>query len=177
MFRPGELPPPFDPAAVPPIPEEAWPPERLAKAARNYAMEYIRSGLPRLAEQLGPAEARHLGNITGRLIGAQLYTETRATLGISGDDAEAFARLMTALAEGEGDTAEVETEGDAAIVRRSSWRLMRGLGPLSPAVFDAWNGLSEGLLAVHNRFLALEVTSRLDWGDPAFVWRIRPLRR
>ncbi len=50
---------------------------------------------------------------------------------------------------------------------------MRGLEPLSPAVFEAWNGLLEGALAVHDRFLLLEVTSRLDWGDAAFVWRIR----
>ena len=27
--------------------------------------------------------------------------------------------------------------------------------------------------AVHDRFLVLEVLSRLDWGDEAFVWRIR----
>ena len=51
---------------------------------------------------------------------------------------------------------------------------MRGLEPLSPAVFEAWNGLLEGALAVHDRFCVLEVLSRLDWGDEAFVWRIRP---
>ena len=176
VFRPGELPPRFDPAAAPPIPEEAWPAERLAKAARNYAMEYIRSGLPRLAEQLGPAEARHLGNVTGRLIGAQLYAEVRASLAIAGDDAAAFARLMAALASGEGDEVQITIDGNTASVRRKSWRLMRGIGSLSPAIFDAWNGLHEGLLAVHNRFLAMEVTGRLDWGDPAFVWLIRPIR-
>ena len=59
------------------------------------------------------------------------------------------------------------------LVRRAGWRLMRGLEPLSPAVFEAWNGLLEGALAVHDRFLVLEVLSRLDWGDDAFVWRIR----
>ena len=36
---------------------------------------------------------------------------------------------------------------------------MRGLEPLSPAIFEAWNGLLEGALAVHDRFLALEVVS------------------
>ena len=59
------------------------------------------------------------------------------------------------------------------MVRRSTWRLMRGLGPLSPAIFEAWNGLLEGALAVHDRFLVLEVLSRLDWGDESFIWRIR----
>jgi hypothetical protein len=46
QFRPGELPPPFDPARAPTLPEGGWPAERLTKAKRNYAMEYVRSGLP-----------------------------------------------------------------------------------------------------------------------------------
>ena len=50
QFRPGELPPPFDPDTAPKLPAADWPPERLTMAERNYAMEYIRSGLPRLAE-------------------------------------------------------------------------------------------------------------------------------
>ena len=76
QFCPGELPPPFDPDAAPKLPAADWPAERLAKAERNYAMEYVRSGLLRLAEIFGPAEAAHLGRVTGRLVGAQLYSET-----------------------------------------------------------------------------------------------------
>ncbi len=173
QFRPGELAPPFDPAAAPKLPDADWPAERLAKARRNYAMEYIRSGLPRLVEIFGPAEAAHLGHVTGHLIGAQLYKETAALLGIEAGGAEAFGQYMVRLAAGEGDTAEASRDGDAVIVRRPAWRLMRGLEPLSPAVFDGWNGLLEGALAVHDRHLALQVIARRDWGDDAFVWRIR----
>jgi hypothetical protein len=54
---------------------------------------------------------------------------------------------------------------------------MRGLPAPSPAVFEAWNGLLEGLLSVHNRFLVLDTPARLDLGDPAFVWRIRKAPR
>jgi hypothetical protein len=136
-------------------------------------MEYVRSGLPRLAEIFGPAEAGHLGRVTGRLVGAQLYNETAALLGVAPGGPEAFASYMMRLAAGEGDEAQAATQGDAMLVRRAGWRLMRGLEPVSPAVFEAWNGLIEGALAVHDRFLALEVLSRLDWGDDAFVWRIR----
>ena len=174
QFRPGELAPPFDPAAAPKLPEAAWPAERLAKARRNYAMEYIRSGLPRLVETFGPAEAAHLGRVTGHLIGAQLYKETATLLGIDAGGAEAFGRFMVRLAAGEGDTAEASGDGDAVTVRRPAWRLMRGLEPLSPAVFDGWNGLLDGALAVHDRHLALQVFARRDWGDDTFVWRIRP---
>jgi hypothetical protein len=176
IFRPGELAPPFDPTAAPKLPAADWPPERLAKAERNYAMEYVRSGVPRLVEQLGPAEAAHLGRVTGRLIGAQAYHETAALLGITGDGPDDFATLMVRLADGEGDAAEARQAGDAALVTRPGWRLVRGLGPQSPAVFEAWNGLFEGLLSVHNRHLALEATARLDLGDRATTWRIRPVR-
>jgi hypothetical protein len=173
QFRPGELPPPFDPAAAPKLLASDWPQERLAKAERNYAMEYIRSGLPRLVEIFGPGEAAHLGRVTGKLVGAQLYKETAALLGIDGGGTEAFGRYMMRLATGEGDEAQIAVQGDAVLVRRENWRLMRGLEPQSPAVFEAWNGLLEGALAVHDRFCVLEVLSRLDWGDDAFVWRIR----
>lgn len=175
QFRPGELPPPFDPDAAPKLPAADWPAERLAKAERNYAMEYVRSGLPRLVEIFGPVEAGHLGRVTGKLVGAQLYRETAARLGIRASGGpEAFATFMLRLAAGEGDEAQMALQGDAVLVRRETWRLMRGLEPLSPAVFEAWNGLLEGALAVHDRFCTLEVLSRTDWGDDAFVWRIRP---
>jgi len=173
QYRPGELAPPFDPAAAPRLPAAAWPPERLAKAQRNYAMAYIRSGLPRLAEVFGPAEAAHLGRITGRLVGAQLYQATAGLLGIGAGGAEAFGAFMVALSAGEGDAASAARAGDAVLVERAEWRLMRGLEPLSPAIFEAWNGLLEGALAVHDRFLVLEVLSRRDWGDDGYVWRIR----
>jgi len=175
QFRPGELPPPFDPGQAPRLPE-AWTPERLAKAERNYAMEYIRSGLPRLAELFGPSEAAHLGAVAGRLVGAQLYSETAALLGIGPHGAQAFGDLMVRLAAGEGDEATVAKEGESVIVRRTSWRLTRGLEPLSRSVFEGWNGLLEGALSVHDRFLVLEVLSRLDWGDEASTWRIRQRR-
>ena len=91
-------------------------------------MEYIRSGLPRLAEIFGPAEAAHLGRVTGRLVGAQLYTETAALLEVAPGGAPAFGAFMAGLAAGEGDAATVSHEGDAVLVRRDGWRLMRGLG-------------------------------------------------
>ncbi len=173
QFRPGELPPPFDPALAPVLPEGQWPEERLAKANRNYAMEYVRSGLPRLVELFGPADASHLGRVTGQLVGAQCYRQTADALGVKGDTAQEFGDWMGRFAAAEGDAAKIETHGDATHVLRRSWRLTRGLGDLSPAVFEAWNGLIEGALAVHNRFLVLEVLRRLDYGDEMFEWRIR----
>jgi hypothetical protein len=177
VFSPGEEPPPFDPAAAPKLDMSTWTPDRLAKANRNYAMEYIRTTLPRMAALFGPSEAAFLGNITGKLIGMQYYDATAGFFGIKPGGAEPFGRLMTALATAQGDSMTVERDGDALLLRQPSWRLMRGLGPVSQAVFDGWNGLWQGLLAVHDRTLALDVVARLDRGDDAFVWRVAPQKQ
>lgn len=173
VFRPGEIPPPFDKAAAPRLPAADWTPQRLARAYRNYAMEYIRSGLPRLMELFGETEGAHLGRLTGRMIGAQSYKEIAAAAELQGDDAEAFARLLAWLAEGEGDTVEVRREGDAVFAMRTGWRLMRSITNPSPGVMEAWNGLIEGLAMVHNRFLTIDLVERTDLGAPQTVWRIR----
>ena len=41
------------------------------------------------------------------------------------------------------------------------------------AAFDGWNGIWQGALLAHNRFLVLEVLNRMDYGDDCFCWRIR----
>ncbi len=173
VFRPGEMPPPFDPDAAPRLPAADWTPERLARAYRNYAMEYVRSGLPRLMELFGETEGGHLGRLTGRLIGAQSYKEIAGAAGIQSDDAEALARLLLWIAEGEGDSATFTRDGDAVLLSRTGWRLMRGIANPSPGVLEAWNGLIEGLAMVHNRFLSIELIERVDHGAPQTVWRIR----
>ena len=173
VFRPGEMPPPFDPDAAPRLPAGDWSPERLARAYRNYAMEYVRSGLPRLMELFGETEGAHLGHLTGRMIGAQFYKEIAGAAGIVSTDAEALARLLAWIAEGEGDSATVGRDGDSVLLSRTGWRLMRGIANPSPGVMDAWNGLIEGLAMVHNRFLTIELVERVDHGAPQTVWRIR----
>src|SRR5579883_2772770 len=67
-FAPGEEAPPFDPAAAPRLAAE-WTPERLDKARRNYAMEYVRSLLPELVELFGPEDAGQLASRSAYLMG------------------------------------------------------------------------------------------------------------
>lgn len=173
VFRPGEMPPPFDPEAAPRLPASDWTTERLARAYRNYAMEYVRSGLPRLIELFGETEGAHLGHLTGRQIGAQSYKEIAGAAGVESDDAEALARLLAWIAEGEGDSATVSRDSDGVLLTRTGWRLMRGITNPSRGVMDAWNGLIEGLAMVHNRFLTIDLVARVDHGAPQTVWRIR----
>jgi hypothetical protein len=171
-FRPGEVPPPYDAARAPKLPDGAWPTDRLLKAQRSYAMEYLRSGLPKLFEIFGVAEGLHLGRTAAWLIGAQLSRETASRLGISGTDAASLAGLLAALAEGEGDRADILQDGGDIVLQRPGLRVARGLGPQPDEFFLAWNGLLEGLAAGHNHFLRLEVISRGDFGADAWRWRI-----
>lgn len=172
-YAPGELPPAFDAAAAPKLPAADWPEERLAKANRNYAIEYVRTGLPRMAELFGPAETASIAGNVARMIGAQTYHETAKGLGVTGESPLDFARFLAAAAEVEGDRVEVAEENGVAVVRRFGWRLARNLPAQHPCVFDAWNGLFQGALMVHNRFAVLDVTQRLDYGDPCIEWRVR----
>ncbi|MEX1036476.1 MAG: hypothetical protein WDZ54_11000 [Sneathiella sp.] len=173
QFSPGEIAPPFDPSAAPTLDATGWPEERLQKANRNYAMEYVKNSLIELAALFGPAEATYYGGITAQLIGKQYYRQTADTLGITGDDARAFAQYLAGMIDGHDDEVEIETKGDAIHIRQSGWRLMRGTGPHPASVFEAWNQLWQGALSVHNRFLVLEVLQRQDYGDDCFEWRIR----
>ena len=168
--------PPFDAAAAPQLNPDDWPVERLHKANRNYAMEYIKTGLPELIATLGPGEAGALGNLAGNIIGRQYYDEVRGLLDTTGESALDFANFMAAMATAQDDDVQVSGNGDDATVRISGWRLMRGRDNVHPAVFEAWNGLWQGCLAEHNRFLALQIGDRMDYGDDAFEWRIRKVR-
>lgn len=173
-FSPGEQPPPFDPDAAPNFDASDWPAERLRKANRNYSMNFTRALLTESAALFGPAEATHFGNVTGLLIGMQYYEETARQLGIEGEDAAAFGAYLAAMATAQDDRVNVESIGDAVHVRQYGWRVMRGHRNIPDCAFESWNGLWQGALTAHNRFLVLEVLQRKDYGDDCFEWRIRP---
>jgi hypothetical protein len=158
-FRPGER-PPGPPVA---LPTPAWSGERLAKVERNYATTYVRTILPVLCEVLGPADAAALGRLAARQIAMQYHGALFA------GDAPFTTRLARLLA---AHGAPVSHAGDT--VRLDSWRMFDG-ATVAPEVFDAWNGLWEGFAAMES--LKLQVTARLDRGDDAFAWHVRPDRR
>ena len=168
-FAPGEEAPDFDPAKAPSLNRDEWPEERERKALRNYAMEYVRNILPEIVRLFGPEEGRNLARTTGKLIGMQYYEETAALLNVTDGSAKSFGKFMVRMGQGQGDDTASETIDGETIVRQSTWRLMRGLEGLHPAVFDAWNGLWEGALASHNRRLNMDVV----FGDDVIKWTIR----
>jgi hypothetical protein len=107
QFAKGELPPPFDPEAQPQPPADQWNDLRLAKANRNYAMEYIRNGLCELAGVIGEAETRELGGLAARLIGLQYFPETAQMVGAQDGDVAAAAGYLARMFAGMGDAVDV----------------------------------------------------------------------
>jgi hypothetical protein len=167
-FRPGER-PAAEPVALP-VP--AWGAERLAKVERNYAMNYIRTILPVLCAVLGPADGAALGRLAGRQIAMQYHATVMATLDPDGDCGPFATRLARLLAAHGAPVTVAETEAGAA-VRLERWRMFEGV-VVPPEVFEAWNGLWEGLAAMEG--VDLRVVARADLGDGAYEWRIRPTR-
>ena len=169
-FAPDEDAPDFDAARAPRLDSATWPPERLARAMRNYAMTYVRTMLTELVALFGAEEARRLGGITGRLIGMQYYARTAELLGIKERTASGFAEYLAQLGVAQGDDATWTRTGDAVVVRQSSWRLMGDAR--EPAAFDAWNELWAGALSIHDRRARLHVEQPPDPDRAGIAWRI-----
>jgi hypothetical protein len=181
-FAPGERPPPAPAAEAAPEAAGAAPvfakePAHLAKIKRNYSMEYVRSLLSAMLEVLGPAEAAHIGRTAARQIGMQFHDAVCVRLNLAPDERHpvgSCAELMQRLLGAHGDRCDRDTTGAQAWIRQSSWRFGAGLD-LPAEGFEIWNGLLEGLVAVHSpsRALRLTVERRLDLGDDCFEWRLR----
>ncbi len=164
-FRPGER-----PAQAPvDLPVPAWGAERLAKVERNYATNYIRTILPVLCAVLGPGDGAAVGRIAARQIAMQYHAAVMAILDPAADRPP-FAERMARLLAAHGTPATVTSTGDESVIRLQRWRMFDGV-TVPPEVFEAWNGLWEGLAAMED--VHLGVTARADLGDDAFVWRVR----
>ena len=142
--------PPIDRDSMPQLEQQSWPPLRQAKAYRNYAMEYVRNALPLLLELLGREDALDVGCRAGRLVGMQCYAGIAGELGVHGDDPAAFAALFADLLAAAGD--DVAHQDNTVI--RSKWRLFDDSAH-TRALRELWLAPYAGLLAAHNRFLAL----------------------
>jgi hypothetical protein len=158
-FAPGEEAPPFDPAAAPRLAAE-WTPERLDKARRNYAMEYVRSLLPELVELSGPEDAGQLASRSAYLMGMQLSDELKAMLGVAGAGVRGFAEFFLRLAVAQDDRASAAPVGDGVVIRQKGWRLMQGVALDEDLALAAWDALWQGLLAAHDRWLAWRSLAR-----------------
>jgi len=152
-FRGDEAPPRFDTERAPTLPPE-WTAARLAKANRNYAMEYIANGLAELEAFRGAAGMAH-ASLSARLIGRQYFRRLEQILGASGPGPAGFGDFLIAMAAGQGETAEAGRDGNRSVIDWRGGHALAAVALASDAAFTAWTGLWEGCLATHDRFLAL----------------------
>lgn len=174
-FARGERAPAFDPALAPQLTTLDWPQTRLAKAHRNYAMEYLRTSLPAAIDLWGPHQAQPFLQLTLRLVGMQHYHETREALGLDlrDDSVEGFAEFIERLVRAQGDPCERLDSGSKGIrLRQCGWRLMDDLPLLHPAVAPSFDGLMQGALAAHHPRMKLTTTTEQGPQGTVFEWLI-----
>ena len=92
---------------------------------------------------------------------------------VTGGLGDTPTEVLGALLSAHGDDVGTSGASDGGLVEQRTWRLMRRLeGECPPEIFDGWKGLWEGVVAVLDPQVRLDVTSRLDMGDDAFRWRL-----
>ncbi|MFT5774732.1 hypothetical protein [Hyphomonas sp.] len=169
QFAPDEAPPPYDPAQQPVPSASEWNTARLAKANRNYAVEYIRNGVRELVNVLGQKRALELAKLAARLTGLQQYRHIAEAVG---GPAEA-ARFLTGMFAGMGDA--VVSEGDhgggQAVLHHHGLRIVRGLdGEERSNLLACWTELWRGAVHSCRAFMDVAVTETADGLD----WTITP---
>ncbi|MBV8187256.1 MAG: hypothetical protein JOY64_11365 [Alphaproteobacteria bacterium] len=172
--------PRIDWTSQPRLATESWPEERRQRTFRAYAVEYLRTMLPTLQEQLGPADAGdELGRVA-RLVGLQFHEETARDLDLPTDlergdldSARTFARWLSTILIAQGEEIEVHEDDNVVTVRQSGWRAAQGLTLVDPLkAFDAWSEMWLGAAAAQDRFLKLQPIRSLDDQGWQIAWRI-----
>ena len=172
-FEPGLEAPLFDPARAPRLGTDHWPKARLDKAYRNYALEYVRTGLPVAVGLFGPEEAAKHLHLNGKLIGMQLFAETAQHFEDPSGGPKGFADFLVAMMEAQGDQALVAPGGAGEfVVSQTSWGAMAGLDDYDPGCLAALSGLIEGLAAACDRRLGVKLDAPIGREPGRLRWTI-----
>ena len=169
QFAPDERPPPFEANAQPAPPAEDWNDLRLAKANRNYAVEYIRNGVRELVGVIGRERALELGKSAARLTGLQNWRRLSEAIGTEDSGPCEVARLLGEMFEGMGDDVNIEgaSENARAIVQQRGLRIVRGLATQEREdVLACWIEIWRGVVHAHRAFMDVTVsptTDGLEW--------------
>lgn len=169
VFAPHERPPPYDPAQQPQPPAEDWHAERLAKAQRNYALDYIRNGLPTLVQTLGRPRALELAKLAARLTGLQQYRHLAGAVGAVDGGPRDAAAFLAAMFAGMGDDCRIDDSAAGVRLHHRGLRLLRGLADDDRVdLLACWTELWRGTLHAHRAFMDLRVQA----SDDGLCWII-----
>ena len=172
VFAPHERPPAFDPERQPILPSDEWSEARLAKANRNYAVEFVRNGIRELVPVIGEANTLEHGKLAARLTGLQHWRHLAGAVGsVDGDrtkrpsSCEPCSREWATRPRWKTPSQEAFPSTTPAF----------GLCGVSPAperdhLLACWVELWRGAVHSHREFMAVD--AEID-GD-AILWNIRP---
>ena len=113
-------------------PEAEWDEAHLAKAYRNYAVEFVRNGVTALAETLGREQAMKRGTLAARLTGLQQYAHLVSSVGAKDGDVEDAASFLAAVFRGMGDEVEIDITMSRPTIRHMGLRIVRGMQGNAP---------------------------------------------
>ena len=176
QFARHELPPTFDASRQPVPPVAQWNEERLAKANRNYALDFIRNAIVSLADTLGQSETEALAGRAARLIGLQYLQEMlEITCCKDGDLADA-ADYLEKMMLGMGNRMSRSRSAGAQLLElnQEELRIARGLtGRDRQVVLNCWMQLWAGAMSSYRTM------KKLDWEfkPDSIQWRLTELQR
>lgn len=176
QFAKGELPPPFIDADQPVPPIGKWNAERLEKANRNYAIDYIRNGIQQLTTVIGRDETLELASLAARLIGLQYYSEAAQTLDAKDGDISDATTFLMSMMKGMGDNVTPlggSTDQEISF-EHSGLRILRGIsGESRHILLNCWRELWLGTIRSHRQMMTLEMQ---QINEEKLVWTVRRLK-
>lgn len=169
VFAPDERPPAFDSAAQPAPPATEWSEERLAKANRNYAMEYVRNGIQALIQVVGYDRTCELGRRAARLTGLQNYPALASAVDTREGGVQEAADFLQRIMTGMGDDCVLEQDNAQSRITQTGLRIVRGLeGEAREALLTCWVEIWRGAIDSGRAFL--DVTCSI--AAEQLVWQI-----
>lgn len=170
QFAPHETPPPYDPAQQPAPPAGEWNALRLAKANRNYAMEYIRNGVRELVGVLGRERAMKLCILAARLTGLQQYRAMADAVGAVDGGPQEAAWFLASMFAGLGDETSMTMTGEGSTrLTQTGLRIVRGLsGRERTDLITCWSELWRGAIHSHRAFMDVEASP----SETSITWSI-----
>ncbi len=169
-FAKDEQPPPYRAEDQPTPPDDQWDELRLAKANRNYAMDYVRNGLCELRLVMGEVETLQLGSLAARLIGLQYFQDTLNMIDLPEGDLAATGLYLSRMFDGMGDAVESNPQADSLELSHTGLRIVRGLqGEERSLVLACWIELWRGSLASQRQQKRAAVQIKED----SLIWSIR----
>ncbi|NKB98519.1 MAG: hypothetical protein GKR90_08515 [Pseudomonadales bacterium] len=176
-FAKDEKPPRFDASEQPIPPIAEWNSERLAKANRNYAVEYVRNGVSQLMNLLARDQVAELTQRSARLIGLQYAQELADDLEVSIASETDLSELMQILFLAMGDSVEpvvttTQVGTEPVSFDHQNLGITKGMeGAERDVLLRAWSELFAGFGMAQQNLM----TVRADIVDTGLRWEISSL--